>query len=196
MDATGKFSTLWRIDRTANNQQVLAQAWTGGGNDYAGCAGSGDVFNDVARAAWDLLPAQITRERTQNPNNLQINQDPLNIGCLGVNSSVSIDDISDGTHQTILIAEAERLTTVNNANNNLTVSSDGWAWGGPSTMFSGLVGPNKRTSWEYAGGPHEGIVQIGMADGSVQQVSESINLSIWQRLANFGNGLPVEKFTR
>ncbi len=198
MQATGAFSRLHRIDRGPNGENLLPNGnWTKGGNDYAACAGSGDVFDDRTRAAWDLLPAQITAQI--DLQNTQINQDSLNIGVLGVNSSVSIDNITDGTSQTMMISEAARL--VNKATDlqnrsDLRTSSDGWAWGGPSTLFSALVGPNKGTSWEYAGGPHEQIVQIGLADGSVQQISESINLSVWQRLGNYSNGLPVEKFSR
>lgn len=191
MEAAGKYSVLHRVDQAPDGTRRLITPWTKGGNDYAGCAGSGDVFFEQVRATWDLLPDQIQRER--NLGNLNINQDQLNIGVMGVNSSTSIDDIKDGTTQTMIIAEAARLT---DTTSDLTVSSDGWAWGGAATLFSALVGPNKRVSWEYAGGPHEGIVQIGLADGSVQQVSESINLSIWNRLGNYANGLPVDKFTK
>lgn len=197
MEATGRFSKLYRIDRNPDGSNALNTPWTKGGNDYAGCAGSGDVFDERIRATWDLTPAQVLSET--NLGNLQVNQDSLNIGVLGVNSSVSIDNITDGTSQTMLIAEAARLTNKTTdlaVRSDLRTSSDGWAWGGPATLFSALVGPNKGTSWEYAGGPHEQIVQIGMADGSVQMISESINLSVWQRLGNYANGLPVEKFSR
>ncbi|MFK7819129.1 MAG: DUF1559 domain-containing protein [Planctomycetaceae bacterium] len=191
MEASGRFAKLRRIDTDRNGNRILQQPWTKGGNDYVGCAGSGDVFNDEQRAAWDLTPDEVIRQT--NLGNLQVNQDALNIGVFGVNSSVSIDHITDGTSQTMIISEAQRLT---DNTSDLTISSDGWAWGGPATMYSALVAPNKGTSWEYAGGPHEQIVQIGMADGSVQQVSESINLLVWQRLGNYANGLPVEKFSR
>ena len=192
MEATGNYAVLWRVDREpGTRRQLLTRPWTKGGNDYAACAGSGDVFNEQFRATWDLLPQQIQQQ--VNNGSLQVNQHQSNIGVFGVNSSVSIDNIKDGTSQTMLIAEAARLT---DTTSDLTVSSDGWAWGGPATLFSALVGPNKRLSWEYAGGPHEGIVQIGLADGSVQAVSESVNLSIWQRLGNYANGLPAKGFKR
>ena len=194
MEATKRFSKCYRIDRNfRTGQSVLQQPWVKGGNDYAGCAGSGDVFNEEERATWDLTPDQITILTSPPNNSLQVNQDALNIGVLGVNSSVSIDTITDGTSQTMIIAEAQRL--VDNRL-DLTLSSDGWAWGGPATLYSALVGPNKGTSWEYAGGPHDQIVQVGLADGSVQQISESISLDVWQRLGNYANGLPVEKFSR
>ena len=190
MEASGKFSSLYRVDNIPNTNPQLASPWVKGGNDYAGCMGSGDGFNDRFRAAWDLWPNQARREREVN-NNLQINQDPLNIGIFGVNSSTSISDITDGTSNTILIGEHSRLT---DTTNDITISSDGWAWGGPATMFSTLVGPNKRISWEFPGSEHQGIVQVGLADGSVRTVGENINIQIWQRLGNMANGLPVGKF--
>ena len=190
MEAAGKFSLLRRVDNIPNTNPQLLSPWVKGGNDYAGCAGSGDVFNDQFRAAWDLWPAQVQREKLVN-GNLQINQDVLNIGIFGVNSSTSISDINDGTSQTIIVGEHARLV---DPTNDITLSSDGWAWGGPATMFSTLIGPNKEISWEYAGGPHDGIVQVGLADGSVQGISQSINIQIWRRLGNMSNGLPVETF--
>ena len=99
MEATGQFAQLHRVDEF----NPLLERWVKGGNDYAGCAGSGDVFNEQARAMWDLTPLQMEREF--NNNNLTVNQQQLNIGVFGVNSSVSIDDLKDGTSQTILIGE-------------------------------------------------------------------------------------------
>lgn len=118
-----------------------------------------------------------------------------NIGVFYANSAVRIEDIQDGTTQTILIGEAERFDTLKTANAvrpDEQRASDGWAWGGPSTMFSTLEGPNKRLSYEFPGGSHDGnILQVAMADGSARPISESIGEQVFRRLGNHSGGLPA-----
>ena len=58
-------------------------------------------------------------------------------------------------------------------------------------MFSTRLPPNKKEHFEAAGGPHSGIVQVALADGSARTVSESIGLDVWQRLGNMGQGVPA-----
>ena len=46
------------------------------------------------------------------------------------------------------------------------ISSDGWAWGGPATMFSTRNTPNKAFHFDNPGSDHSGgIMQAGFADG-------------------------------
>lgn len=169
----------------------------GGGNDYAGCAGSGILFNKTptVRALWDLTLPQQTFVSSQIPtaaNNL--NSLNGNIGCFYANSAVRLDDIKDGTSQTIMIGEGERfdlLRTANIVRTDEQKASDGWAWGGPSTMFSTLEGPNKRLSYEFPGSSHPSIVQVGMADGSARPISENIGEQVFRRLGNISGGLPA-----
>ncbi|MBL8817991.1 MAG: DUF1559 domain-containing protein [Planctomyces sp.] len=169
----------------------------GGGNDYAGCSGSGILFNRTpqVRALWDLTTAQQTYLSSQIPtaaNNL--NSLNGNMGIFYANSSVRIDDIKDGTSQTILIGESERFDTLKTANAvrpDEQRASDGWAWGGPSTLFSTLEGPNKRLVYEYAGSAHDGVCQVALADGSVKPISQSIGEQVFRRLGNHSGGLPA-----
>ena len=176
----------------------LTTGVTGGGNDYAGCAGSGLLFNRMLqiRALWDPTPAQLTRLQQEIPtagNNM--NSLNGNMGMFYANSAVRIDDVADGTSQTILVGEAERFGP--DVMKNLAAAgrtdfqraSDGWAWGGPSTMFSTLEGPNKRISFEHAGSSHTGYVQVALVDGSVRQVSENIGEMVWRRLGNRSQGV-------
>jgi prepilin-type N-terminal cleavage/methylation domain-containing protein len=169
----------------------------GGGNDYAGCAGSGLVFNRQTRAIFDLTPEQIQFYQSQvrtAANNF--NQLSVNSGALYVNSSVRLTDMKDGTSQTIVVSESERFEnlTIPNARTPDQVASDGWAWGGPSTLFSTLDGPNKKLFWGYAGGAHGDVCIIGLADGSSRAISKSIALPVWQNLGNISSGIPVTAF--
>ena len=61
-------------------------------------------------------------------------------------------------------------------------------------MFSTYRAPNKLEHFEAAGGPHENGVQVGLADGSARQISESVSLQVWQRLGSRSGGIPVEEF--
>jgi prepilin-type N-terminal cleavage/methylation domain-containing protein len=174
----------------------LSTGVTGGGTDYVGCAGSGLLFNRQTRSIFDLTGDQLNYQSTQ-VRTLANNYNQLggNIGVLYLNSSVRMGDLKDGTTQTIMVSEAERFSGLKNQRNLLTqVASDGWAWGGPATLFSTLIGPNTKTHWEYAGSSHGDICMIGLADGSSRPVSQSIGLSVWQALGNISGGIPVQNF--
>lgn len=182
-----------------------------GGTDYAGCAGSGLLFwqdqtigNEDHRATYYLTPAQLREINTPTsgglPNTFEYYQRADLEGVFGVNSSSTIESIQDGTTQTIIIAEAERFENLQ-INEDLAITrtpeqfaSDGWAWGGPATMFSTYRAPNKLEFFESAGGPHENGVQVGLADGSARMIGENISLDLWQRLGTASGGLPASKF--
>lgn len=193
METTGKFSHALRIFPDV----------TSGGNDYAGCAGSGLLFSDN-RATIYLTGAEITAMNQQAQSGVAGTTPPLNVcqlssntGVFAPNSSTSLTSISDGTSQTIMVAESERFegTTAeyrNAVSQTRRIPSDGWAWGGPATLFSTLLPPNKKNNYEAAGGPHDGnIVQVALADGSARPVSESIGIQVWNRLGNISQGVSV-----
>ncbi|MCH2202717.1 MAG: DUF1559 domain-containing protein, partial [Fuerstiella sp.] len=129
---------------------------TSGGNDYAGCAGSGLLFfqdqNPVVlnplnpnsnplinprRSTYNLTPAQIGDLNTLGLNAVPMCQRLDMKGIFGVNSSTSIEAIRDGTSQTMIIAEAERFEALGiNIDDQFgfqrtfeQFASDGWAWG-------------------------------------------------------------------
>jgi hypothetical protein len=164
-----------------------------GGTDYAGCAGSGRVVHLDRRATYDLTVDDLQAlNATVNPFPVyQINQYR---GIFGVNSATNMSTITDGTTQTIIVAEAERFIGLRAEQLNgfpERIPSDGWAWGGPATMLSTWAAPNKKDHFENAGGPHDGVVMIGLADGSARPVSESIGLNVWRRLGSMSDGVPV-----
>lgn len=191
MDAT-TYSHAFRVDI---NQ-------TGGGNDYAGCAGSGILFDSVSRGTYSLTPAQLaglSNTGTVTTQPWQVYQLNHRAGIFAPNSSVNLSAITDGTGETIMIAEAERFDQTRPEYRNAPADtrrrpSDGWAWGGPATLFSTFRPPNKKEWFEAAGSSHDNnTVQVAMADGSARPISESIGLDVWQRLGSMAEGVSAGK---
>jgi len=168
------------------------QNWTLGGNDYGGCAGSGQVFFDQQRATFYLSQAQLSN----NPN-VTNPPAPLHVGVFGVNSNVGIRDITDGSSNVLAAGEVMRLNYFPNAPNNVNnilQSSDGWSWGGPATMFSTRGGVNKGFHYDTPGSSHSGGALFLLADGSVKMINQSVNQIVFANLGNIANGVPVSDY--
>jgi hypothetical protein len=168
--------------------------WTKGGNDYAGCSGAGITFNDQARQTYWLRPAELQATVIiNNQTNLQISpftQHNQKVGVFGVNSNTRIADIGDGTSNVIFVSERRVFNKVTTP--NVLVSSDGWAFGGPATMFSTRLAPHSGLHYDEADSPHDQIVQVLLCDGSVKKVSVNIDLRTWQNLGNMSQGSPID----
>ncbi len=182
-----------------NNCIRINPNFTGGGNDYGGCAGSGVLFNDNDnRATYDLMAAQLS-------NNPFTSFLPAgnHRGVFAVNSSTRISDVTDGTSSVIMAGEVMRMNglaqlNINNPQqvfNPLLISSDGWAFGGAATMFSCRFGVNKGVHYDNTGSSHVGgISQYVFCDGHVQTITQNVNLTIFQNLGNIANGVPIPVF--
>ena len=185
-----RFTHAFRVDLTQ----------TAGGNDYVGCAGSGLLFDTVRRAPYHLSPAELStlsNTGTVVVQPWQVYQLSHRAGVFAPNSSVNIAAITDGTTQTILVAEAERFENTRAEYRNAPTDtrrrpSDGWAWGGAATLFSTFRPPNKKEWFEAAGSAHDNnTVQVAFADGSARPIGESIGLDVWQRLGSMAEGVPA-----
>lgn len=181
---------------TASNVKLTTGVF-GGGTDYVGCVGSGIYFNRASRSAFDLTGDQLqfytNQVRTQANN---FNQISGNAGILYTNSSVGLGDIKDGTTQTIIVSEGERFESLKQPSlrTQFQIASDGWAWGGPATLFTTLDGPNKELFFDFAGSAHGDLCMVGLADGSSRSVSQSVSSTIWQALGNISGSVPVQNF--
>ena len=178
--ATREYNYIKRVDQT----------FTKGGNDYAGCAGSGEIvpINDlINRPVYHLTHEQITN---LGPLSTLIPQHNV-LGIFFPNSDTRFRDITDGQSNVIMVMEAERLS------DELLIerqSSDGWAWGGAATLFTSRNGVNKRLYFDAAGSDHLGICQMLLADGSVKTVTENLDFIIYTNLSTIANGGPVPPF--
>jgi len=202
MEATGQYSACVRVDTIGptTNQVPVGVSWLQGGNDYAACTGSGITFHDnvndaTDRGQYNMTPAQLaaTVVTVIAPTGQSFLTSPYtqyqqNIGIFGVNSATTLTQITDGTSNVIMIAERRisRLTTPTSQR-----SWDGWAWGGPSNLFSCRNAPHTGQYYDEADSPHEQIVQACLADGSVRMISVNIDLLTWRNLGNITQGSPV-----
>jgi prepilin-type N-terminal cleavage/methylation domain-containing protein/prepilin-type processing-associated H-X9-DG protein len=198
--------------------------WKKGGNDYAGCIGSGigwtlDEEVENHRGLLHLTTAQLEFESDNDPNNL-VGLVPgfsslpagFDLGVFYVNSSSGLHSMSDGTSNVFMVGERMLLNGDelalrfdNDPDNNeppdpnddtvdLQLSSDGWAWGGDATLFSTRQGINKGTHFDNAGSDHPGGAHFAMGDGSVKFINENIELRTFRNLGNMSNTLPVTNF--
>jgi prepilin-type N-terminal cleavage/methylation domain-containing protein len=195
LNRTAQFSFNKYLDTDALVK--LTTGFNSGGTDYAGCSGSGIVFNPSTRSAYDLTPDQLqvyTAQVRTAANNF--NQLAGNIGMFYTNSSTRMGDIKDGTTQTIAIAEAERFDGLKQPNLRTInqVASDGWAWGGPATLFTTVDPPNKKLFFWAAGSPHGDVCLVALADGSSRPVSQAVGIGVWQSLGNTSGGISVQNF--
>lgn len=199
MKANSTYSFCDRID--VQNPGTLI--WAQGGNDYAGCSGSGITFRDNVNNVFDrqtywLTPAQlaatvtsVTTVNGQLFSTSPYTQYPNNVGIFGVNSATALRDISDGTTNVIMVSERRIFTQLAPTNQQNLRSNDGWAWGGPATMFSARQSPHTGLYFDEADSPHEQMVQVALADGSVRPISVNIDLRTWQNLGNMAQGSPI-----
>ena len=164
--------------------------WSGGGTDYGGCAGGGNVFinssphrfvSTIANAADDEWWFQIGRKGVFRPN-----------------QSVRFRSILDGTSSTIMVGELQRLTESTSSVPDVYRSSqDGWAVGGAATLFTTnddespgtrQTGGLNNLFFENPGSDHTGGAIFGLADGSVQFISENINILTFRYLGGMDDG--------
>ena len=218
MLATTTYASCDRLDSdTVNYPTLNGIIWSQGGNDYAGCTGAGISFftsvNDYRqRQTYAMTSGQLSALTTtatvlQNNGNGTSVQVPTflnpytqfisNVGIFGVNSFVSFRDIRDGTSNVIMTSERRIFnqgippTPANQPLNMQQVSSDGWIWGGPATLMSCRNSPHTGLHYDEADSPHDQIVQVGLADGSVKIISINIDLTTWQNLGNMAQGAPI-----
>jgi prepilin-type N-terminal cleavage/methylation domain-containing protein len=190
-DIPGYYCPSRRRDMNVSSYQNVFRVnpiWRGGGNDYAGCAGSGVIFNDAFnRSTWDLMPGQIANFPTTSLLPARMHR-----GVFAVNSDTRIDDVKDGTTNVIMVGEVLRLNgLVDTQLNPLLQSSDGWAWGGAATMFSCRFGINKKIHYDNPGSDHPQGALFLFCDGGVRFLNNNINQTVFQNLGNIDNGVPV-----
>ncbi len=175
--------------------------WVKGGNDYGACVGSGfawvdegDIDTDeVHRGTYNLTQEEQRLENLTPPVLPGTTTLPhtFDLGMFYVNSNTTFAHVSDGTSNTIMVGELQRL---NHEFDPFRQSSDGWAWGGIATSFTCRLGINKEDYFGNPGSRHDGVAQFCFADGRVRPLNENIDLETFQNLGNMGNGIPVSEF--
>jgi prepilin-type N-terminal cleavage/methylation domain-containing protein len=163
----------------ARSDARMFQGWTKGGTDYGGCLGACNGFHDCGtHEFW----------RVANGNRPEA---PCK-GMFRVNSATRIREVTDGTSNTIMIGELDRLD-VSNSN----FSQDGWAIGGSPTIFStcsnACRGPNSNF-FEEPASEHVGGIHVGLADGSIRFVADTIDKQLFAALGSMQNDEVLSDF--
>ena len=127
-------------------------------------------------------------------------------GAMFWNSNLTFAGIVDGTSNTYLIGETKYCLTPTGRSDNIHT---GWASAGKNdgsgsvyVLAAAMLSPNSiagnggkqdtlNQMTRLFGSSHPAGLNMGMADGSVQFVSNSISLTIHQQMAIRDDGLPV-----
>lgn len=214
--------------RPADETMTLSPTWTGGGTDYGGCAGRHAAFTH--ETGYNLCDASMVYSPDFSPisegkcplkwyivdicateaEEAETRRDTIakRWGIFGrVNVSTKFREITDGTSHTIMTGELQRIWDV---------SKDGWAIGGPATLFTtGALmhyDADKKTCTPVAsanegtimnnhffgspGSEHSDTVNFGLADGSVRSLSTTMDPNIFALLGSMADGTTVGPDTK
>ncbi len=148
-------------------------------------------------------------ERTSSTDHIWARESLATRRLFGIDSCSKIRDITDGTSNTVAVAETVRSTWNGVSPTwgyakwvghgvDLTYSRGinfnrccGW----DSTPFARTpVLSNRLGDWSTVGSNHTGGAQVVLADGSVRFISENIDATTRNRLAYIADGQPVGEF--
>jgi prepilin-type processing-associated H-X9-DG protein len=186
---------------------MLAASWTGGGTDYGGCVGRHLAFTqtalqpslDAAVSLSTFVPTQIVQAAS--------NSGPTSWGIFGeINVSNTFGSVKDGTSNTIMVGELQRLNALGAAYN----SHDGWSIGGSATLFTTgvmtVVNSNvptivatggKLSNNLYFGSPgseHNNGANYGLGDGSVRYLNSTMDPNIFALLGSMADNIALGDF--
>ncbi len=169
--------------RIGDSKRMLSASWVGGGTDYGGCLGAGNGwYNDAASHRFTNTP--IVAEQWYNR---------LTIGIFSPNSAAGFTAIRDGTSNTIMTGELQRL----DGSVAQRTSQDGWALGGVATLFTTAMSETDGTYqtgglnngfFESPGSDHPNGAHFGMADGAVHFINNSIDKQVFYHLGAMADG--------
>lgn len=182
---------------------MLDPSWEGGGTDYGSCAGRHAAFTN--KTGYNLCDATTHYEPDFRP--IGLDAKPVDDDADGrwgifgrVNVSTKPKEIFDGMSNTILLGELQRITTITPG------SKDGWAVGGPATLFTtgalihfdgqgtrSVTSPADGTPlnnmfWGSPGSGHPGGANFGLADASTRFIATLIDPSVFALLGSMADG--------
>jgi len=199
---------------------LLVTSWTGGGTDYGGCVGRyGSFKNSTAQESQIANSITVPNYYPGVPftgasnDGDPIHNEPQRWGIFGrVNVSTTFSEVRDGLSNTIATGELQRVLTPNVTVHPTSDSHDGWAVGGSPTLFStgcmtgmtshGLdfvASGGKMFNNGYFGSPgsqHPGGANLGIADGSVRFMYDSMDARIFCLMGSMDDGAPLDTSDR
>ncbi|NLF08861.1 MAG: DUF1559 domain-containing protein [Pirellulaceae bacterium] len=202
-DIPGFYCPSRRNQIRTEDRVLMFPGWSKGGTDYGGCLGRSNGFHNGGATAItpDGTCAHQITQKAQHDSPKAPHWGY--VGIFAPNSRTAIRDIIDGTSRTIMVGEMQRLIPPSTAATDcIQHSHDGWAVGGVSTLFttnitdigSDFQNPGGLNNWffESPGSEHPGGAQFGMADGSVQWISENVDSVLFGWLGARADGQIVK----
>ncbi len=183
--------------RSRDVPHQMFENWTAGGTDYGGCGGSGnnfwgDHYGSKSPPCGHKFGQIYQIDETRPPYNRAPTQ-----GIFTPLDWLPISKISDGTSNTMMTGEMQRLDGTELWDPSypcLSITHDGWAVGGISTIFAVEFGEMNNLHYEHPGSEHPGGAHFGMADGSVRFISEDVDSNTFKALSTFAGGEVIPEF--
>ncbi len=182
----------------SSQRRMLIAGYTAGGTDYGGCLGR---INSCMNGC-DAINHECGHSFVPSRYFIDDGNAPVKIGAFPPNKAVRLRDISDGTSQTILVGELQRLLPADGTvgyDRSSSFSNDGWAVGGISTLFVtaiagegtdiGQPGGINNGFFESAGSEHPGGAHFGLADGSVSFINEDVDENVFAWMGSIRDGM-------
>jgi type II secretory pathway pseudopilin PulG len=189
---------------------VASWPWTGGGTDYGGCAGRGALtpqnsqlyLEPVTQTTSGSVISGCLFKPVYNGTVIADTMTNLNGIFAEVNKSATFAGMRDGSSNTIMVGELQRVTTVTPA------SKDGWVVGGLCTLFTtgemGILSGTQYIStssggkmmnnmlYRSPGSEHSNGANFGLGDASVRFFSASMDASLFALMGSMADGIPVK----
>ncbi len=185
-------------------KMMLAEWWPGGGTDYGGCAGRHAAFS--LKTGYNLCDATMDFDGGFHPklkSDTAEDSPERRWGIFGrVNVGTKFDEVQDGLSHTIITGELQRIANASPG------SKDGWAIGGPATLFTtgammSLKAGKPVSSAEsgklmnngFFGSPgseHANGANFGMGDGSVRFISDGVDPTVFALSGSMADGVELK----
>ncbi len=123
-------------------------------------------------------------------------------GMFGYDKKIRINDVKDGSSNTIMVGEYSNAWVDFGAGNPLTGNS-ALAWGGGFMYTYWEMGPiasdttnyptmpRSKSPWFRYSSPHTGVINVAMGDGSIRGLKTNISYNTWVVLGGKDDGVVV-----
>jgi prepilin-type processing-associated H-X9-DG protein len=190
--------------------------WKGGGTDYGGCVGRHMAYaytdtKHIPQYANGIFFEPGCTPGTTTPISgspyIVSPESPIKMwGIFGqINQSATFASVRDGTSNTIMTGELQRINVAATTADAPKLSHDGWAVGGDATGFTTgalatITGstPPAYTSlmnnglFQSPGSDHANGANFGMGDGSVTFISSSVDNNIFALMGSMNDGVSAQ----